>query len=458
MARKQTSRRPRTAPALPRPQTRISACLIVRQEEKHIGRCLDSLKGKVDQIVIIDTGSTDDTKLVALQHMPDGDHIVGSVFWIDDFSYARNVSIEQATGDFILWIDADEELRETKPGDLRRLVEGLEKDVDAVYLRVWCPTDEDNRNATFADQARLFRNHIGFTFNGRIHEQLVLPAGRSFKKQFAESPHIYHHGYIPDGDSMERKFERNTRILLKAIEEEPDNHANHYYYAKTLLMEEKWTEAAESFNHAIKLWEKLENKDVGHAPSMFSGLCYALLKLEWYSKVIEVAKDVPEWVQCCELWYAAGMAAFYIGNLLDAEDALKKAMLPNMMKSTGMDPGTNSWKPALQLAHLYTSAGQNASAQAVLAEGLNRCPGRPELLEALAAFQPTGGGITINGKKVEKGGVFVVSKLPWGIMTHTIEEPGGKVMVELLPGDDYDAIVDHLNHCEHWKGVLPKAS
>ncbi|MBC8066081.1 MAG: glycosyltransferase family 2 protein, partial [Chlorobia bacterium] len=85
---------------------KLSACLIVKNESKNLSRCLESLKGIVDEIVVVDTGSTDDTVAIAESFGAK----MGSFEWSHDFSAARNHSLEIATGDWVLWIDADEVL------------------------------------------------------------------------------------------------------------------------------------------------------------------------------------------------------------------------------------------------------------------------------------------------------------------------------------------------------------
>ncbi|MDE3076948.1 MAG: glycosyltransferase family 2 protein, partial [Chloroflexota bacterium] len=107
----------------------ISACLIVKNEEANLGRCLRSLKGKVDEVIVVDTGSTDGTVEIARQ----GGARVAYFPWCDDFSAARNESLKLAASDFIIWIDADEELIEHKPGALAKLAASLAADVHGCW-------------------------------------------------------------------------------------------------------------------------------------------------------------------------------------------------------------------------------------------------------------------------------------------------------------------------------------
>src|SRR5690349_2795694 len=116
------------------PQPLISACLIVRNEEANLPRCLGSLAGKIDQFVVVDTGSTDRTVELAQQAGAE----VFQFAWCDDFSAARNESLRHAWGKWILWIDADDELVEREPGALRRLCE-TPRSSWGYFLDVHCP-------------------------------------------------------------------------------------------------------------------------------------------------------------------------------------------------------------------------------------------------------------------------------------------------------------------------------
>src|SRR5690625_4051411 len=108
----------------------VSLCMIVKNEASNIARCLRSIHQLVDEIVIVDTGSTDATKAVCEQ-------LTDQVFdfeWVDDFSAARNFSFTQATGDFILWLDADDELSTSDQRKFRQLKATLTPDIDAVSM------------------------------------------------------------------------------------------------------------------------------------------------------------------------------------------------------------------------------------------------------------------------------------------------------------------------------------
>src|SRR5208282_6889122 len=143
---------------------RLSLCMIVRNEEPLLPGCLESVRGVVDEIVAVDTGSSDATPEIVRTH---GGLLLRHT-WRDDFSAARNVSLDGATGDWILCMDADERLRPEEHGRLRRLIErSASEDAFLVPIRSETPT-----GVQLTRGHRLFRNRKGIRFSGRIHEQI----------------------------------------------------------------------------------------------------------------------------------------------------------------------------------------------------------------------------------------------------------------------------------------------
>ena len=190
----------------------LSAALIVRDEQAHLGACLASLHGLVDQVVVVDTGSVDDTPAIARSHGAE----VLEVAWRDDFAAARNRALEAADGDWILYIDADERL--VADDELRRVLAGpaaRHAVAGLVLFRAatrWTPYREH----------RLFRNRPDLRFHGAIHESVVGDIDRIVADEGAtviEVPaRIDHLGY--DGD-LTAKRRRNLPMLETAVTRDP---------------------------------------------------------------------------------------------------------------------------------------------------------------------------------------------------------------------------------------------
>ncbi|MBN1832746.1 MAG: glycosyltransferase [Deltaproteobacteria bacterium] len=226
-------------------QPSISACMIVKNEEKLLPLCLRSIKDYVDEIVIVDTGSTDNTVSIGklfgarMYHHP----------WEHNFSKHRNQSFGYARGDWILYIDADEELL---PGSRKALREAVlaDDDVDAITVVLECIFDEGGSIA-HNNAIRVFRNHRGLRYKGRVHNYIV-----GVKKAICAPIHIFHHGYNLDKERMSRKFKRTTELLKKDIEEDPTNPRPHHFLSASYLSENMFTEAAEEALKAANLYEK----------------------------------------------------------------------------------------------------------------------------------------------------------------------------------------------------------
>ena len=149
----------------------ISLCMIVKNEQSVLARCLNSVLKAVDEIIIVDTGSNDATKEIAFRYT---DKVFDFV-WCDNFSAARNFSFSKAACDYILWLDADDVFL---PQDLDALISfkaSAEKILNAVYMRYNVAFDESGKPVFWFYRERLIKNHLGFKWQGRVHEAISCP-------------------------------------------------------------------------------------------------------------------------------------------------------------------------------------------------------------------------------------------------------------------------------------------
>lgn len=191
---------------------RVSACLITKNETKFLPGCLSSLSGLVDEIVLVDTGSTDDTVAIAERF---GCHVLHSP-WQDNFSIPRNLGLDNATGDWILYIDADETLACLDGAPISSLLPG--DDAVAATVRF-----HPRHGMTAYFEYRLFRRDPRIRFAGAMHESMlpgILRVCSEDGKRIAEigKVEIFHHGY--EGDQS-HKHARNLPLLERAIGDDP---------------------------------------------------------------------------------------------------------------------------------------------------------------------------------------------------------------------------------------------
>lgn len=191
--------------------------MIVKNEEALLARCLDSVRRVVDQIVIVDTGSEDETLRIAERYGAEIHHYK----WRDDFSAARNRSLQYAKGDWILWMDADEYLLPDSVPKLKRLLVAESRPV--IYKIQIQNLQSDQKAVSLSDAHRLFTNWKGIRFSGRIHEQ-IYPSAKAVGAAERESEvYLYHLGYSYTGEKAARKNRRNKKLLERMVREEPRN-------------------------------------------------------------------------------------------------------------------------------------------------------------------------------------------------------------------------------------------
>ncbi|WP_421085626.1 glycosyltransferase (plasmid) [Priestia sp. MF3] len=197
----------------------ISLCIIVKNEEISLERCLESVYQLVDEINIIDTGSNDQTKRIARNYT---DRIY-DFKWIDDFSAARNYAFQKATKDYILWLDADDILLEEDQEKFLELKINLDSNTDSVTMNYNLATDEYGNVITSLRRNRLVRRSKGFKWIGFVHEYLEV-WGNIINSEVAITHKSIHH------DS-----ERNLKIYEKnLINGEEFSPRDLYYFANEL--------------------------------------------------------------------------------------------------------------------------------------------------------------------------------------------------------------------------------
>ena len=197
---------------------RVSLCVIAKNEEKNLPACLQSAADLVDEVIVVDTGSTDCTKEVAAR-------FGARVFdfpWVDSFAAARNECLRHATGQWIFWLDADDRLEDENRRRLRELFARLKDENAAFVMKCLCLPDAVSGMATVVDHMRLFRNHPEIRWVHRIHEQ-ILGGVRRTGGEVRWSDVVIHHAGYQDPALRGRKLERDLRLLRLEDQDRPDH-------------------------------------------------------------------------------------------------------------------------------------------------------------------------------------------------------------------------------------------
>lgn len=289
----------------------LSLCMIVKNEEESLGRCLESVKNAVDEIVILDTGSTDGTKAVAAAFT---DRIFDYA-WRDDFAHARNTAFSYATKPYLLWMDADDVLAAGEEERLRELKLHLDGSVDAVMLPYLCGIREDGAPSLSFERERIVRRGAGFFFEGAVHEAMAV-SGNILHEDVA---------IVHTGDHGARSNERNLSIYEKWIaSDRPMAARDWYYYARELETAKRFEEAERIFARVTAMDCWVENRIDAHVQRAH---CLAQLGRRGEARaelLSAIAVDTPRAEALCALgelemeegrlaasafWYRAAMQA-----------------------------------------------------------------------------------------------------------------------------------------------------
>ncbi|MBI3258868.1 MAG: glycosyltransferase [Ignavibacteriae bacterium] len=212
----------------------LSLSMIVKNEEKNLAGCLESVKNIVDEIIILDTGSTDSTMDIARS-------FGASVYekeWTGDFAEARNESLKYCTGKWILYLDADERLHSAARTHLHQMLEALPEEIGAVVCSIISPHRQISGESEVhrGSYPRIFKNYgyPNMYFQGRVHEQItpsILMLGGQLIMSEVE---ILHLGYDQNREVMEQKVKRNYELLIEHVKEEPENSYAWFQLGQTL--------------------------------------------------------------------------------------------------------------------------------------------------------------------------------------------------------------------------------
>lgn len=230
----------------------LSICIITKNEEKNIARCLQSLKPYDFEIVVADTGSIDKTKEIALQYT---EHVYDFV-WCDDFATAKNFAISKATNPYVMVIDSDEFLEPLEVENLYQMIRQHPNAVGRIRRRnVFTRNEQSQENQEWIN--RVFPKDK-YHYEGRIHEQIVAREGNENYETYQTPVVIEHTGYDLTLEERKEKANRNFTLLiqeLKRLEKEESESKQIpyilYQLGKSCYMAEKYAKACEYFSQGL---------------------------------------------------------------------------------------------------------------------------------------------------------------------------------------------------------------
>ncbi len=350
----------------------ISLCMIVKNEAAVLARCLESVGDAVDEIVIVDTGSSDQTKQIAAQFTDK----IYDFLWCDDFSAARNFSFSKATMEFAFWLDADDVLM---PADRQIFVaqkETLFDAADMVMMRYYTAFDESG-NPTFSFyRERLIRLHAGFLWEGRVHEA-ISPAGRV----------VYSEAAVTHKSVKVSYTDRNLRIYEKQIADgvllSP---RDQFYYGRELYYHKQYDSAKNMLQTFLKSGAGWVENNI-EACKILS-YCYAETG-DYFAALSALTDafyyDTPRAEICCEIGRMLMQLQKYSTAIFWYELALK---LPRNDTSGGfLCEECYGFLPCIQLCVCYDKLGEHETAKAYNERAGKIRPTSPAYLHNLEYFK-----------------------------------------------------------------------
>lgn len=350
----------------------ISLCMIVKNEERFLEQCLRSVQGMVDEINILDTGSTDRTIEIAERFGAN----IGHCEWRNDFAWARNKSLDMATRRWILQLDADEELLPESRGALEQL-RNAPAALEGVWLRCINATDRYRGGGNMSHAIlRLFPNNSRIRFKGAIHEFPSIDGSPVSMTGVMSPVKIAHHGYLTEVVKDRNKYARNLAIIEEDTKREPEEAFHWYNFGMTTHLGGDNQRAAPALE---RMWQLcLKNGMRAFTANGLQTLC------DIYSEHLgQPEKGLPYALECIErsphyanAHFSAGKAYFLMKRYDEAREMYQHAIEDGAYtdRQYVVDDEVPVWKAQCEIGSTYAEQGDHAKAAAWFEKGLANRP------------------------------------------------------------------------------------
>lgn len=326
----------------------ISVCMIAKNEEQNISKCLAPLKELGFELVIADTGSTDRTIELASQYTKN----IYSYSWQNDFSAARNFIISKATNDWILVVDFDEYLEDYDMESIKSFLAHHTKEIGTITRRNPCQLLTGQSSIMTELVARFF-NRKFHHYEGIIHEQ-VFPIDGSEPVYQSIPMCFYHQGY-DEPNVTKQKAERNLNLLLLALKTQPDDPYLLYQIGKCYQVIKDYPSACDYFDAGLS---KDINPELAYVQDMIEAYGYCLLEKKDYATALGLSAVYDLFAHNAEFVFLMGL--IYMNNAL-FEQAIAEFQKATTMKSCKIE-GTNSYLANYNIGVIYECMGQEDKA------------------------------------------------------------------------------------------------
>lgn len=336
---------------------RISACSIVKNEEKNIARSIESYRRVVDEIIIVDTGSTDNTVAICEKLGAKVLHYE----WNNDFAAAKNLALEHATGDWIIFLDADEWFVPTLVDD--RLINVIKEakrksndQIEALRVMLVNVEEKDLKVTSKTSIARIFKNNKSIRYVGSIHEE-IRNEGRVLTSAKLDELEVYHSGYTHE--KMEDKSKRNLALLYDKYNKGEAEDNIYFYLCRENAIAGKYEEGIKFYNlfiNSSKVDKLIESTNVYVSIYEFGINLKKQLKDKYTSNEIkeDIENAIKKYPQIPMHYYLLGcyyfdfdhdQALFYLEKALEINKTYKEEYINNFIHCEA--------DAYLRIAHIY---------------------------------------------------------------------------------------------------------
>lgn len=329
----------------------ISVCMIVKNEALHLGNSLKEITKYFDDIVVVDTGSTDDTKNIA-RNFTDK---VYDFEWISDFSAARNYSLQFSKYDWILVVDADEVINQFDATLLLSLINEHPTKVGTVEIA--SITNDENPGEIDLIQERISRifNKKYYEFFGIIHEQICKKnTGKVPEGRFDTPLSFMHNGYTKEVIESKNKIVRNITLLQQSIDKTSNDAYLHYQLGKSYYLGKDYEQAAQSFETSLRLQKNIP-QDYNEVLIECYGYC--LINTARYEKAL----DILQYESINSSTDFMFLKALILMNNSDFQNAINTFQLCTKM-GPGRKQGVGTYKANYNIAVILECFGMKSEA------------------------------------------------------------------------------------------------